>query len=69
MIYPALASNDPDLVHILDVCVLIAFSDSHPTHDHVLNHEDPRTDHSLKLKRAESLPFIPTRSIQSPIAR
>ena len=69
MIRPALASNDPDVLRILDVCVRIAFSDSHPTHDDVQNHQDPRTHRSLNPKRAESPHFIPTRSIQSPVAR
>ena len=68
MIHPTLANNDPEVVRILDVCALIAFSDSDPTYERVLDHRDPRTDRSLKLKRAESLHFIPARSIQSPIA-
>ena len=69
MIHPTLASNDPEVVRILDVCALIAFSDSDPTRDQVFDHRDPQTDRSLKLKRAESPQFIPARSIQSPIAR
>jgi len=69
MIHLALASSDPDVVRILDVCVLMSSSDSRSTHNRVLHHRDPRTDRSLKLKGATSPQPIPARSIQSPIAR
>ena len=69
MIHPTSANNNTKVVRILDVCARVAFCGSDTTCERVLDDQDPRTNRSLNLKRAESLQLIPARSIQSPIAR